>query len=127
MKLLLDTHTVIWFINKNARLPRRIRDMLDDDFNDVYVSVVSLWEISIKSRLGKLDFDHSLPDTARLLRSKGFQFLAVHPNHVYCLNTLKLHHKDPFDRMLIAQSLAENFSLVSNEEVFDLYDVQRLW
>jgi len=127
MKLLLDTHTVIWFVNKHPRLPQRIRDMLEDESNVVYVSSISLWEIAIKSRLGKLDLNRSFRDVIRLLHSNGFRFLTIRLRYFYRLNRLELHHKDPFDRMLIAQSLAENMPLVSNEEVFDLYDVRRLW
>ena len=127
MKLLLDTHTVIWFVNKHPRLLQRIRDMLEDESNVIYVSNISLWEIAIKSRLGKLDMNRSFRDVVRLLHANGFRFLTIRLRHFYRLNKLELHHKDPFDRMLIAQSLAENMPLVSNEEVFDLYDVRRLW
>jgi PIN domain nuclease of toxin-antitoxin system len=101
--------------------------MLEDESNDVYVSVVSLWEISIKTRQGKLIFNNSLTETARQLRSNGFRFLVVRPDHVYRLDTLVLHHKDPFDRMLIAQSLASGFVLVSCDEAFDDYGIRRLW
>ena len=127
MKLLLDTHTVVWFINCNPRLPRHIREMLDDEFNSVYVSVVSLWEISIKFRLGKLELNGSLANVVSLLRSRGFQFLKVDLDHVFRLDALAAHHRDPFDRMLIAQALAEDFALVSCDDVFDFYEVRRLW
>ena len=127
MKLLLDTHTVIWYIRDNPRLPKHIRQMIKDESNVVYVSTISLWEIAIKSRLGKLDMNRSFRDVVRLLHANGFRFLTIRLRHFYRLNRLELHHKDPFDRMLIAQSLAENVPLVSNEEVFDLYDVQRFW
>ena len=127
MKLLLDTHTIIWYIWDSPRLPNHIRQKIQEDSNDVYVSVVSLWEISIKTRQGKLIFRNSLADTARSLRDKGFRFLAIRPDHVYRLDTLELHHKDTFDRMLIAQSLAEDFILVGCDEVFDRYGIRRLW
>ena len=99
--------------------------MLDDEANEIYVSVISLWEISIKSRKGQLDFNRSLRGAAHLLRNRGFRLLPVRQKHVFRLDALELHHKDPFDRMLIAQSLAEVFALVGCDEVFDLYDVQR--
>jgi PIN domain nuclease of toxin-antitoxin system len=101
--------------------------MIKDDFNVVYVSVVSLWEISIKSRRGKLDMNRSFADVIRLLHANGFRLLTIRLRHIRRLNSLELHHKDPFDRMLIAQSLAENFPLVGCDDVFDLYNVQRLW
>ena len=127
MKLLLDTHTVIWFINNNPRLPRHVREILDDEFNNIHVSIVSLWEISVKSRLGKLELHKSFADVVSLLRSRGFQFLKIDLSHVFRLDTLEQHHKDPFDRMLIAQALAGNFALVGCDDVFDLYGVRRMW
>jgi len=127
MRLLLDTHTVIWYIRDDLRLPELVRQTIKDDSNDVYVSIISLWEISIKFRKGKLDLDRSLVKVACLLRSKGFRFLTVRMNHVVRLDTLGFHHKDPFDRMLIAQSLAGGFVLVSCDEVFDHYGIRRLW
>jgi len=127
MKLLLDTHTIIWYILDDPRLPEHIRRIIKDDSSDVHVSVVSLWEISIKSRLGKLDLNRSLVDTARFLRKSGFLFLKVDLDHVFRLDTLERHHKDPFDRMLIAQALAGNFALVGCDDVFDLYGVRRMW
>ena len=127
MRLLLDTHTFIWYIRDNSRLPWHIRQMIKDDSNVVYVSVISLWEISIKSRQGKLELHKSLADIVRSLRGNGFRLLPVRLNHVYRLDTLALHHKDPFDRMLIAQSLAGGFALVGCDEVFDQYGVRRLW
>jgi PIN domain nuclease of toxin-antitoxin system len=127
MRLLLDTHTIIWYIRDDPRLPDSIRKMIKDNANDVYVSAISLWEISIKSRKGTLNLNRTLHDLARLLRRQGFRFLAVRMKHVFRLDTLDLHHKDPFDRMLIAQSLAGGFALVGCDEVFDQYGIRRLW
>ena len=127
MRLLLDTHTVIWYIRDDPHLPGHIRQMIKDDSNIIYVSVVSLWEISIKSRQGKLELHKSLNDVVHLLRGNGFRFLTIRLNHVSRLDTLESHHKDPFDRMLIAQSLAGSFALVGCDEMFDRYGVRRLW
>ena len=127
MRLLLDTHTIIWFINNSSRLPRHIREMLEDESNVVYVSIASLWEISIKFQLGKLDLDRSLGDAVRLLRDNGFRRLPVRLRHVFRLGTLVRHHRDPFDRMLIAQALTGGFAIVGCDDVFDLYGVRRLW
>jgi len=127
MQLLLDTHTIIWYVEDDPRLPGHIRRMLKNDFNDIYVSLISFWEISIKSRLGKLSMSKSLADVVSSLDDNYFQFLTVHLDHIFCLNTLELHHKDPFDRMLLAQALAEDFALVSCDDVFDQYEIQRFW
>ena len=127
MRLLLDTHTIIWYAEDDPRLPGHIRQMIKDDFSDVCVSVVSPWEMSIKTRLGKLDLSRSFDDMVRLLHDNGFHILPVLLDHVYYLDTLEHHHKDPFDRMLIAQALADGFALAGCDEVFDLYNVTRLW
>ena len=100
MKLLLDTHTVIWYIWDDPRLPDHIRQMIKDNSNKVYISVVSLWEISIKTRQGKLDLNRSLREIVRLFYQNGFRLLSVSLKHVYRLDMLEQHHKDPFDRML---------------------------
>ena len=127
MRLLLDTHTIIWYIWDDSRLPVHIRQMIKDDSNTVYVSMISLWEMSIKSRKGKLDLHRSLADIVRSLHNNGFRLLTIRLNHIYRLDTLALYHNDPFDRMLIAQSLADGFTLVGCDEIFDRYDVRRLW
>jgi len=127
MRLLLDTHTVLWFINDDSRLPPHIREMLNDKSNVVRVSMISLWEMSIKSRLGKLELHRSLADIVRHLHANGFRLLTMDLSHVYRLDTLDHHHRDPFDRMLIAQSLADGFVFVGCDEVFDRYGVRRLW
>jgi len=101
--------------------------MLKDESNDVYVSLISLWEMSIKSQLGKLDLSRSLDEIVGLLNDNYFQLLTLRLNHIYGLDTLPQHHKDPFDRMLIAQSLTDDFTLVGCDEVFDQYGVQRQW
>ena len=127
MRLLLDTHTVIWFINGDSRLPQHIREMLEDETNIIYVSMISLWEMSIKSRQGKLDLHRTLADIVHLLHGNGFRLLTIRLSHVYRLDALAFHHKDPFDRMLIAQSLAGGFVLVGSDDVFDRYGIRREW
>ena len=127
MRLLLDTHTVLWFFSGDARLPLHIREILNNKSNIVHVSMISLWEMSIKSRKGKLNLHRPLVDIVRLLHGNGFRLMTVRLNHIYRLDTLAFHHQDPFDRMLIAQSLADGIVLVGCDEVFDRYDVRRLW
>ena len=127
MELLLDTHTIIWYVEDAPQLPNHIRQKIKDGTNIIYVSVVSLWEISIKVHLGKLPLSGSFIDRIRFLRDCGFYILEVNLSHVIQLDTLEHHHKDPFDRMLIAQALAEDFIIVGCDEVFDNYGARRLW
>ncbi|MCA1790727.1 MAG: type II toxin-antitoxin system VapC family toxin [Thioalkalivibrio sp.] len=128
MSLLLDTHTFLWFINDDARLSRRAAAQIEDPSVRVVVSVVSAWEITIKLSIGKLVLDRALdrlwPDS---IQANSFDELDVIARHIFTLGTLPLHHRDPFDRLLIAQARAENLTIVSADSAFEAYDVPRLW
>jgi PIN domain nuclease of toxin-antitoxin system len=128
MRLLLDTHTLIWWLSDSSRLPDRTRFALYDPANEVFVSAASAWEIATKVRIGKLPEALELAqDITRHLSRQGFRELAVSVEHGQRAGLLPGAHKDPFDRMLIAQAQSENLVLVSNEEIFDDYGVVRLW
>ncbi len=128
MRLLLDTHALIWWILDHPKLGRRARQALIDLDNTVYVSAVSGWEIATKYRFGKLpeaeSFVFSLCES---VERQGFKELSVSLNHAQRAGLLAGEHRDPFDRILIAQAQAENLLLVSNEKLFDGFGVQRLW
>lgn len=128
MRLLLDTHALLWWILDSKDLSRKARSALTLLGNEVYVSAATAWEIATKSRLGKLPaadpFVHSIGDS---LHKLGFQELAISVDHTQRAGLLPGNHRDPFDRLLIAQAMAENLILISNEMVFDEYHVQRLW
>lgn len=123
MKVLLDTHIFIWWDSEPEKLSPNILSLLQRTDTKLYVSVVSLWEIQIKSQLGKLTLSQSLEDIYDSQSKNGISFLSVIPAHVLNLNTLSLHHKDPFDRMLISQALVEGLTLISIDQIFKLYDV----
>lgn len=128
MKLLLDTHALLWWVLDSKDLSKKARRVLSDVNNDVYVSAATAWELATKFRLGKLPeadpFIHSFSDTLQRL---GFLELPISVEHAERAGLLRINHKDPFDRMLIAQAQAEGLVLVSNEELFDTYHIQRLW
>jgi len=128
MDLLLDTHTLLWFITDDPRLSRGAVALIDDRSNNKFVSITSLWEIAIKVRIGKLTitepFNQLFPHQ---LEINGFDLLPVKIKHTSVIASLPLHHRDPFDRLLISQSLEEKMSIVSADEVFDVYGVDRLW
>jgi PIN domain nuclease of toxin-antitoxin system len=123
MKVLLDTHIFIWWDSEPEKLSPNILSLLQRTDTKLYVSVVSLWEIQIKSQLGKLTLSQSLEDIYDSQSKNGISFLSVIPAHVLSLNILPLHHKDPFDRMLISQALVEGLTLISIDQIFKLYDV----
>jgi PIN domain nuclease of toxin-antitoxin system len=128
MRLLLDTHTLLWWLADSESLPASARKLIANKNSDVLVSAASAWEIATKVRLGKLpmavDLAHDF--TAYLARER-FETLAVSAEHGIRAGLLPGPHRDPFDRMLIAQSLAENLAIVSNDVVFDAYGVNRVW
>ena len=128
MRILLDTHALIWWLAGNPRLVETARRGVVAEENDVFVSAASAWEIATKHRLGRL------PEAAALARdiragiaSQGFEELAVSVADADRAGRLAGPHRDPFDRMLIAQALARDLVVVSNEEAFDRYGVNRLW
>ena len=128
MKLLLDTHAFLWFIGGDAALSRKSRSLIEDSANGKLVSIVSLWEIAIKTSIGKLPlakpFEQLIPEQ---LQRNGFEVLGLTVGHAAKLVQLPFHHRDPFDRMLVAQCLAEGLPLVRSDDALDAYGVQRLW
>ena len=127
MKLLLDTHIFLWFIMGSSSLSVHARDLIEDVENQKFLSVASLWEIAIKSSLGKLilsgPFDTIIPQQLSL---NGFELLNIDVNHTAVVATLPFHHRDPFDRLLIAQAMVEKMPIVSVDAAFDAYPVTRL-
>jgi PIN domain nuclease of toxin-antitoxin system len=126
MKLLLDTHILIWSLEENPRLAKHLIDMLENEGNQLLVSQASFFEMAIKINLGKLEspLGLSFPQLKNHLEQRNVVVLALEPEHLETLRGLPLHHKDPFDRMLIAQALTENATLVSDDEFFKLYAVE---
>ena len=128
MRLLLDTHALLWWLAGDAHnLSAPARTAIELGNNNVYVSAASAWEIATKQRLGKLDAGVLSGQMAKIVAQQAFISLDISMDHADRAGALPGAHKDPFDRMLIAQAHAENLTLVSNETVFDSYGVNRLW
>ena len=128
MRVLADTHAVVWFAFADPRLPATARTVLADPANEVLVSPASYWEIAIKVHLGKWHLVQPYPDLIDSLWSTyGFRILPILPDHTARLIGLANHHNDPFDRLLAAQALAEGVSIVSGDSLFDRYGAPRLW
>ena len=127
MRLLLDTHALIWFALDDPMLPANVRTRIAQS-ESVIVSAASAWEMTIKAALGRLPTAIDLlTDFEASLTRRGFQILSITAAHGLRAGFLPGPHKDPFDRMLIAQAQAENLAIVSNDSVFDGYGVRRLW
>lgn len=127
MALLLDTHTFLWFIEDNPRLSVKAKALLESDA-DLLLSIACLWEIAIKISIGKLALTQPLDVfLQQQLTDNEIEILPINLAHLVRLSLLPLHHRDPFDRLLIAQAMVENIPVVSIDPVFDTYSIKRLW
>ena len=128
MQLLLDTHAFIWWFAGSEQLPLSARRLIEGDDNDVLISAASAWEIATKHRKGKLpEADPLVRDMTGAIADQDFEELSVTVDDAARAGALPGPLRDPFDRMLIAQALSRNLVLISNESLFDRYDVRRLW
>ena len=128
MRLLLDTHAFVWWLADDDRLPSTARRAIRDEANDKLISAASAWEFAIKQGLGKLPKAEGIaPDIPGAIAEQGFEELPITVDDAVRAGALPGPHRDPFDRMLIAQALSRNLVLVSVESLFDSYGVRRLW
>lgn len=127
MKLLLDTHTLLWYVSGQRELGSNAQTVIRDSANEAVVSMASLWEIAIKQSLGKLELH---PDIDGLVAKCSFariDLLGISVRHVKRLVTLPHYHRDPFDRILVAQALEDGFRVVSRDPALDAYGIERIW
>jgi PIN domain nuclease of toxin-antitoxin system len=128
LRALLDTHALLWWLSDDPALTRTARKIIAETKNTVVVSAASAWEIATKVRLGKLPTAANLAsDFCAQIEREGFHLLAISAEHGIRGGLLPGPHKDPFDRMLIAQAQAENIPVITNERAFEAYGVRRLW
>lgn len=128
MRLILDTHALLWWLDGDRRLPSRLRTVIGDSANEILVSAASVWEITTKARLGKLPGAAAVAvDVPACIASQGFVPLPITVHHAQRAGALAGPHRDPFDRMLIVQAQMEGLPIASNEMIFDSYGVARLW
>lgn len=128
MRLLLDTHSLIWYLSSDSRLSKTALELLADPETDAYVSAASLWEIAIKANLGKLElkmpFEELFPAQ---LESNDFELLPIEINHLHRLLGLPFHYRDPFDRLLISQAIEESLVILGQDQEFRSYPVAMVW
>jgi PIN domain nuclease of toxin-antitoxin system len=128
MRLLLDTHTFLWFIEGSLNLSDVARNLIEDQANQRFLSVASLWEMSIKVSIGKLELGMSFTELVkREVYGNAIELLEIQPEHLDELAKLPFHHKDPVDRLMIAQSLAEDIPIVTKDGAFGSYPATLLW
>jgi PIN domain nuclease of toxin-antitoxin system len=124
VKILLDTHALLWWLTDDGRLGRQARELVEDSGNDVLISMVSLWEIAVKTRVGKLEAD--IRQITDAVQQDGFALLDIRVAHLLTLVGLPLHHRDPFDHLLIAQAITEDATFMSEDHNIAEYPVRSL-
>ncbi len=124
---LLDTHTLIWYINGDMELSKNAREAIEAENAINFVSIASLWEMAIKISLGKLELKTPFNQIGRQLEENSFEVLPVTFEDTLTVSTLPFHHRDPFDRIIIAQSFNNALTLISKDKSFDLYNAKVLW
>ena len=126
-KIIIDTHAFLWYMEGNKELPKKAIELIDNT-STIYISIVSLWEISIKQNIEKIELLFTLEEYVLHWKKIGGKILNLNEENVYIYKNLFLHHRDPFDRMLIAQAITENIPIISADNKFDLYtEIKRIW
>jgi len=127
MNILLDTHTLIWFLNGDEMLSNKVRTEIENNTNLKFVSIVSFWEIAIKMSLGKIELPHGLKKFMKLVEGNGFEILPISLEHTLAVSTLEFIHRDPFDRLLIAQSKVDKLTFATKDEHIQKYNIKTIW
>lgn len=128
MRYLIDTHTLLWIVDNNPQLSKNAREIYLDEGNEILLSMASMWEIAIKISLKKLIIPGYLQDFVKEhILGNNIQILNISLSHIYRLETLEYHHRDPFDRLIISQSIEENIPVISSDDKFDRYGIKRIW
>lgn len=121
MKYLIDTHIFIWFVENSNKLSRAAKSIIEDKDNEIYISIASLWEISIKTAIGKLQIKGTFDSIEDDLKDNAIEILPITFAHTLENNQLPFHHRDPFDRIIVSQAIVENLDFISSDDVFDEY------
>jgi PIN domain nuclease of toxin-antitoxin system len=128
VNILLDTHAMLWFLEgDHQRLSEKSKNAIEAKVNSKFVSIASLWEISIKINIGKLKLQNDLDGLQRLINSNGFKILSIQLTHLKTNLKLELRHRDPFDRLIISQAATEDFHVVTKDPNFSLYPIKTIW
>ncbi len=120
MNLFLDTHVLLWWLDDSSLLSKQARNYIADVDSIIFVSAVVIWEIRIKQAIGKLEIT---PDFFSIVQQQGFEILSITAQHVNKVGSLPMHHRDPFDRMLIAQAMEEGLTIMTHDQAFEMYKV----
>lgn len=131
MQYLIDTHVFLWFVSQSKELSPTARTLIEDGKNEVFISIASLWEISIKTAIGKLTIDEKYETVIDDVNDNSMKILPINFTHTVEQNRLPFHHRDPFDRIIVSQAIIENMNFISADAIFDDYLkgklIRRIW
>jgi PIN domain nuclease of toxin-antitoxin system len=131
MRYLIDTHTFLWFSEGATQISPQSKQLIIDKSNEIFVSIASLWEISIKTAINKLSISGDYELIIEDVTENNIEILPINFAHTVIQHNLLFHHRDPFDRIIVAQAIAEGMNLISKDEIFDLYladqSIKRIW
>ena len=127
MEVLLDTHAVWWFLNGNEKMPDSARGIILNAANTIYVSIATIWEVGMKMSIGKLNFDGDIDGFVEGIENNDFTLLEIAPNHIKAVVDLPFIHRDPFDRILIVQSIVEDIPIMTIDSNMVKYDIKPIW
>ena len=127
MKYIIDTHTILWYFENSSKLPQRIFEIIDNSDIDVSICSVSLWEITLKMNLNKLDFSMQLDELLKTIKSHDFNIIQIEDEYLNNLSKIPFIHKDPFDRMLISTAIIENMTIITTDDNIQKYNVSWIW
>jgi PIN domain nuclease of toxin-antitoxin system len=127
LKFLLDTHTLLWHLGNASKLSNIAENIIENFQNEIFVSIASVWEVAIKINLRKLSFNGGTKELVNLINQNNFILQDISPQHIFEMEKLPLHHRDPFDRIIIATAISQNLCILSKDENFGKYSVKTLW
>jgi PIN domain nuclease of toxin-antitoxin system len=127
MNLLLDTHTLIWFFESDEQLSKSAKSLIENPENQNYFSVASIWEMVIKQAIGKLQLNKPVDAVVSHIQDSGIKLIDITSEHTLKVGELEMFPKDPFDRLIISQSMCMNYPIVGKDDTFDLYPIKRIW
>lgn len=127
MNYLLDTHTLIWFLNGDKNLSEKSKNIIENQENSTFISVATIWEIAIKISLKKFKFKHGFKKFLDLVADNGFHIIPISFEHAITVSSLEFIHRDPFDRLIIAQAITDEFTIITKDDLIAKYNVETLW
>jgi PIN domain nuclease of toxin-antitoxin system len=127
MNLLLDTHTILWALSDVQKLSDKAKSRILSPDNNKFISLASAWEVAIKISLNKLSFEGGVIRFLRQIESDGFELLPIRAEHITQVEALPFHHRDPFDRLIVATAMAENMAVITADSNIHLYDADCIW